>query len=89
LPVEFATAAISIPDLVPSMNELNICGFIPPSAARSGVIPKCSHTVSGVERWKLGKYLVPLPAATTAKPEARAQSTISAISAGWSPQASV
>ena len=29
--------------------------------------------------------LVPLPAATTEKPAARAQSTISQINAGWSP----
>ena len=32
-PVAFATAAISMPDFVPSRNELNICGFIPPMRA--------------------------------------------------------
>jgi len=34
-----AIAAISIPDLVPSRNELNICGFMPPRRASSGVSP--------------------------------------------------
>ncbi|CFN73927.1 Uncharacterised protein [Bordetella pertussis] len=38
-----------------------------------------------MEVWNSGRYLVPLPAATTSKPLARAQSTISQISAGWSP----
>ena len=43
------------------------------------------QTVSGVEAWYSGRYFVPLPAAITAKPQARAQSTSSQISAGWSP----
>jgi len=43
------TAVISMPDLVPSMNELNIFGFMPPRAAFSGLSPKFSHTVSGVD----------------------------------------
>jgi hypothetical protein len=34
-----AIAAISIADLVPSRKELNICGFIPPARASSGVRP--------------------------------------------------
>ncbi len=38
-PVALAIAAISIADLVPSRNELNICGFIPPRSASSGVRP--------------------------------------------------
>ena len=38
-PQALATAAISIADLVPSRNELNICGFIPPRRASSGVRP--------------------------------------------------
>jgi hypothetical protein len=38
-PVALAIAAISIADLVPSRNELNICGFMPDACAFSGVIP--------------------------------------------------
>ena len=38
-PVALDTAAISIADFVPSRNELNIRGFMPPSAARSGEMP--------------------------------------------------
>ena len=38
-PVALDTAAISIADFVPSRNELNICGFMPPSAACSGEMP--------------------------------------------------
>ena len=80
-----ATAAISRADLVPSMKELNICGLNPPASTCSSVNPKYSHTVSGVEAWYSGRYLVPLPAHTTSKPVALAQSTISQMMAGWSP----
>jgi hypothetical protein len=38
-PVAFAIAAISIADFVPSRKELNICGFMPPRRASSGVRP--------------------------------------------------
>ena len=38
-PQALATAAISMPDLVPSRKELNIFGFMPPSAARSELRP--------------------------------------------------
>jgi hypothetical protein len=38
-PEALATAAISIDDFVPSRNELNICGFMPPVFACSGVRP--------------------------------------------------
>ena len=81
------TAAISIPDLVPSMNELNIFGFAPDLATVSGLQPKWSQTVSGVDAWKLGWYRVPFPAQVTGKPQARAQSTSSQMMAGWSPYA--
>ena len=37
--VALAMAAISMPDLVPSRNELNICGFIPAVSASAGVKP--------------------------------------------------
>jgi hypothetical protein len=53
-PVALHTAVISMPDLVPSMNELNILGFMPPFATTSGASPKLSHTVSGVDWWKVG-----------------------------------
>ena len=65
------------PLLVPSRNELNICAFMSPARdllrrrSRSGPTPS-----SGVEAWYAGRYLVPLPAATTSKPAARAQSTM-------------
>ncbi len=48
-PVALATAAISMPDLVPSMKLLNILGFIPAAAACSTVMPKLGHTVAGVD----------------------------------------
>ena len=48
-PVALEIAAISIADLVPSTNELNICGFMPAAFACSGVMPKWVHTVSGVD----------------------------------------
>ncbi len=38
-PQALAIAAISIADLVPSRKLLNICGFIPASAAASGDRP--------------------------------------------------
>ena len=38
-PVALAIAAISIADLVPSRNELNICGFIPAASASSAESP--------------------------------------------------
>ena len=53
-PVALHTAVISIPDFVPSMKELNILGFMRPRSAVSRPTWKCSQTVSGVERWKLG-----------------------------------
>jgi len=34
-----AIAAISMADLVPSRNELNICGFMPADCASSAVSP--------------------------------------------------
>ena len=37
--VTLGMAAISIADLVPSKNELNICGLSPPLTASSGVMP--------------------------------------------------
>ena len=80
-----ATAAISIADFVPSTKELNIWALTSPPATSSSVKPKCSHTVSGVDWWYAGRYFVPLPAQTTSKPQARAQSTSSQIRAGWSP----
>ena len=80
-----ATAAISMADLVPSMKELNICGLNPPASTCSSVNPTCSHTVSGADAWHSASYLVPLPAQTTSKPVALAQSTISQMRAGWSP----
>ena len=39
-----ATAAISMPDLVPSTKLLNIFGFMPAASAAAGVIPKCSRS---------------------------------------------
>jgi beta-glucosidase-like glycosyl hydrolase len=47
-PVALAIAAISMPDLVPSMKEQNICAFMPASAACSAVSPYWSHTLAGV-----------------------------------------
>ena len=41
-----------------------------------------------MDAWYSGRYFVPFPAASTRKPHARAQSTSSQISAGWSPYAS-
>ena len=85
-PVALAIAAISMPDLVPSRKELNICGFMPPSrrllraSARNGPRPS-----PACWRGRRGRYFVPLPAATTVKPPARSVSTISQTSAGWSP----
>ena len=38
-PVALAIAAISMADLVPSRNELNICGFIPADCASSAESP--------------------------------------------------
>ena len=48
-PVAFATAAISMPDLVPSTKLLNILAFIPAASAAAAVMPKCCHTVLGVD----------------------------------------
>ncbi len=48
-PVAFATAAISMADLVPSRKELNILGFNPPRSASSAERPYSGQTVSGVE----------------------------------------
>jgi hypothetical protein len=52
--VALATAAISMPDLVPSTKLLNIFGFMPAASASAGAIPKCSQTVAGVDWWKWG-----------------------------------
>ena len=84
-PVALETAVLSIAGLEPSRKELNILGFSPPRLACSSLRPQYFHTVSGVDWAKCGSHLWPRPAAVTEKPEARAQSTSSQISAGWSP----
>ena len=84
-PVALATAVLSMAGLEPSRKELNILGFSPPRLACSSFSPQYFHTVSGVDCAKCGSHLWPRPAAVTSKPEVRAQSTNSQISAGWSP----
>ena len=84
-PVALAMAVLSMAGLEPSRKALNIFGFMPPSLACSAVTPQWSHTVSGVDSRNLGSHLWPRPAATTGKPQVRAQSTSSQASAGWSP----
>src|SRR4028118_1062125 len=81
-PVALATAVLSIEGLEPSRKLLNIFGFSPPRIACSGVRPQLSQTVSGVDSLKCGSHLWPRPAATTGKPQVRAQSTRSQIRAG-------
>ena len=48
-PVALHTAVISMPDFVPSMNELNILGLAPAFFAVSSLHPKYFQTVSGVD----------------------------------------
>ena len=49
--VEFlASRGISIPDLVPSMKELNIFGLIDLRSSIFRYLSRMSHTVSGLER---------------------------------------
>ena len=84
-PVALAIAALSIAGFEPSRKALNIFGFRPPSRACSAVSPQKSQTVSGVDSRYCGSHLCPRPAATTGKPQVRAQSTRSQASAGWSP----
>ena len=84
-PVAFATAVDSIEGFDPSRKLLNIFGLSPPRSACAGLRPQLSQTVSGVDCAKCGSHLCPRPAATTGKPQVRAQSTRSQIIAGWSP----
>ena len=50
-PVALHTAVISIPDLVPSMNELNILGLMWLRSLILRYWSRISHTVSGLDRW--------------------------------------
>src|SRR5258708_27227190 len=81
-PVALATAVLSMAGLEPSRKELNIFGVNPPRLACSSFSPQYFQTVSGGDCAKCGSHLWPRPAAVTSKPEVRAQSTSSQISAG-------
>ena len=50
-PVALHTAVISIADLLPSMNELNIFGLMWLRSSMHRYWVSTSHTVSGVEAW--------------------------------------
>ena len=49
-PVALHTAVISMPDLVPSMNELNIFGLMGLRSLIFRYLSRMSQTVSGLER---------------------------------------
>ena len=84
-PVALATAAISMADLVPSTKLLNILGFMP---AACGLGRGDAEMLPHRRRRRLvemRQVAGALAGADHGEAEARAQSTSSQISAGWSP----